>query len=218
MMPIPYTYPQEMPHHLTSKGQGAPQQDGMPRHDLPCRWTNGLGILHYLHPEGKWQAMSVLGSPWPQWGHLLWSPQDSHCGRSCSEFAHSCFFTKLDAHMDTGQSSWTRTPACLWLSTVPLEDTISCNFPLAWSVPKTSSRRKWIRSLKNAKDVLELQMTSPSMAALRQNMMLCTTSHADCLQIKLGVQLTENTHGGPSHQFFLAASTMPMVSIQTWER
>ena len=59
--------------------------------------------------------------------------------------------------MDTGQSSSTRTPACLQLSTVPSEDTISCNFPLAWSVPKTSSRRRWIRSLKNAKDALELQ-------------------------------------------------------------
>ena len=55
-----------MPHHLTSKGQGAPQQDGMPRHDDPCRRTNRLGILHYLHPEGKGQAMSVLGSLLPQ--------------------------------------------------------------------------------------------------------------------------------------------------------
>ena len=76
------TCPQEMPHCLMSKGQGAPQQDGMPRHDHPCRWTNRLGILHYLHPEGKWQAMSVPGSPWPQWGHLPWSSQDTHHGGS----------------------------------------------------------------------------------------------------------------------------------------
>ena len=48
------TCPQEMPHCLMSKGQGAPWQDGMPRHDHLCRWTNGLGILHYLGPEGKW--------------------------------------------------------------------------------------------------------------------------------------------------------------------
>ena len=46
------TCPQEMPHCLTSKGQRASQQDGMPRCDHPCRWTNGLGILHYLCPEG----------------------------------------------------------------------------------------------------------------------------------------------------------------------
>ena len=73
--------------------------------------------------------------------------------------------------MDTGQLSLTRTTACSWLSTAPLEDTISCDFPLALSVPKTSSRRKWIRSLKNTPDVLESQMISPYMAALRQNMM-----------------------------------------------
>ena len=73
--------------------------------------------------------------------------------------------------MDTGQSSSTRTPACLQLSTVLLEDTISCDFPLAWSVPKTSSRKRWIRSLKSAKDVLELQMTSLYMAVPRWNMM-----------------------------------------------
>ena len=53
------------------------------------------------------------------------------------EFVHSCYFTKL---------SLTRSPTCLWHSTVPLEDTISCDFPLAWSVPKTSSRRRWTRS------------------------------------------------------------------------
>ena len=67
------TCPQEMPHHLTSKGQRAPRQDGMPRCDHLCRQTNGLGILNYLHPESQWQAMPVLGSPWPQRGHLPWS-------------------------------------------------------------------------------------------------------------------------------------------------
>ena len=55
--------------------------------------------------------------------------------------------------MDTGQSYSTRTPACLRLSTAISEDTISCNFPLTWSVPKTSSRKRWIRSSKSAKDV-----------------------------------------------------------------
>ena len=78
------TCPQEMPHHLISKGQGAPWWDGMSRHDHPSRWTNGLGILHYLCPEGNWWATSVLGSPWPQWGNLPQSSQDVHCGGSCS--------------------------------------------------------------------------------------------------------------------------------------
>ena len=78
------TCPQDMPHHLMSEGQGAPQQDGMHRHDHQCRWTNGLGILNYLHPEGKWWAMSVPGSLWLQWGHLPWSSQNANCGGSCS--------------------------------------------------------------------------------------------------------------------------------------
>ena len=56
--------------------------------------------------------------------------------------------------MDTGQFSSTRSPSCSQLSTVLLEDTVSCNFPLAWSVPKTSSRRRWIRSSRSAKDAL----------------------------------------------------------------
>ena len=103
--------------------------------------------------------------------------------------------------MDTGQSSLTRSPVCSQLSTVPLEDTVFCDFPLAWSVPKTSSRRRWIRSSKSAKDALESQMTSPSTAALRQNMMpTCKTS------CKLPANMTwclihKNTHEGSSHQF-----------------
>ena len=73
--------------------------------------------------------------------------------------------------MDTGQLSLTRTPACSLLSTVPSVDTISCHFLLVWSVPKTSSRKRWIRSSKNAKDVSELQTTSLCMATLRWNIM-----------------------------------------------
>ena len=63
MMFIHDTCPQEMPHCLVPIVQGTPQQDGMPGSDHLCRQAHGLGILHYLHSEGKWQAMSVLGSP-----------------------------------------------------------------------------------------------------------------------------------------------------------
>ena len=69
-----------MPHCLVPKGQGTPQQDGTPGSYHLCRQADGLGILHYLHSEGKWQAMPVLGSLWPQQGHLLRSSQDAHCG------------------------------------------------------------------------------------------------------------------------------------------
>ena len=58
------------------------------------------------------------------------------------EFMHSCFFTKLDACHGYWSIVSTRTPACLQHSTVPLEDTISCDLPLTSSVPKTSSRRR----------------------------------------------------------------------------
>ena len=87
------------------------------------------------------------------------------------KFAHSHLFTKLDACHGYWSIVLTRTPACSLPSTALLVDTASCDFPLVWSVLKTSSRKRWIRSLKNAKDVSELQMTSQYMGALRQNMM-----------------------------------------------
>ena len=74
-----------MPYCLLPEGQGTPQQDRMPGPYHPCRWANGLGILHYLCSEGKWQATSVLGSPWPYWGHLPRSSQDAYCRGSCSQ-------------------------------------------------------------------------------------------------------------------------------------
>ena len=51
-----------------------------PRLTNPTDWVSSIT----LYPEGKWQATSVLGSPWPQQGHLPWPSQDAHCGGSCS--------------------------------------------------------------------------------------------------------------------------------------
>ena len=73
--------PRKCPITLPPK---TPRQDGMPRCDHPWGWTNRLGILDYLCPEGKWWATSVPGSPQPQRGHPPWSSQDTNCGRSCS--------------------------------------------------------------------------------------------------------------------------------------
>ena len=176
--------PRRCPIALHPKVKEHLNKMGMPRCDNPCRWTNGLGILHYLHPEGKWWASSVPGSPWPQWGHLPWSSQDTHHGGSCSWVCHTptSSLSWMPA-MDTGQSYSTRTPACLWPSTAPLEDTISCDFPLAWSVPKTSSRKRWIQILEECQGcVLESQMTSSYTATLRQNMMppLQNLMHITC--------------------------------------
>ena len=65
----------------------------MPGSDHLSRWAHGLGILHYLHSEGKWQATPVLGSPWHHWGHPPRSSQDVHCGGS-----HSWIHTLLLLH------------------------------------------------------------------------------------------------------------------------
>ena len=58
------------------------------------------------------------------------------------EFVHSCYFTKLDAHYGYWSIVLDQESSLL----TPLEDTISCVFPLALSVLKTSSRRRWTRS------------------------------------------------------------------------
>ena len=66
--------------------------------------------------------------------------------------------------MDTGQSILDQDSSLLTDLQQPFWKIpcFLCNSPLAWSVPKTSSRRRWIRSLKNDRDVSELQTTSPS--------------------------------------------------------
>ena len=120
--------------------------------------------------------------------------------------------------MDTGQLSSTRTPACLRLSTFLSEDTISCDFPLDWSVPKTSSRRRWIRSLKNAKDISDLQMTSPSMVTQRQNTMPAYEISCRLLTNMIWCSIHKKCMWRLKPSVSSAASMMPMVSTQTQER
>ena len=60
--------------------------------DEPTDWVSS--ITYVQKANGK---LPVLGSPWPQRGHLPRSSQDTNCGGS-HELAHSCYFTKLDAH------------------------------------------------------------------------------------------------------------------------
>ena len=132
------------------------QQTGYP--PLPTSRRQMVSYVYAWIPVTSMRPSDVIITRHPLWRKSL---------MSLHTLASSLSWTPT---MDTGQLSLTRTPACSLLSTAPLEDTVSCNFPLAWSVPKTSSRKRWIRSSKNAKDVLELQMTSPYMAAPRQNM------------------------------------------------
>ena len=103
--------------------------------------------------------------------------------------------------MDNSQLSLTRTPTCLWLSTVlwkilfpatslwpglfsrhlPEEDGSD-----PWRMPRMYQNHRWHHC-----------------PCLHQGRTWClpTRSHADCPQIWLGVQSTENTHEGSNHQF-----------------
>ena len=63
--------------------------------DEPMDWVSSI----YLHPKGKWWAMSMLGSLWPQRGHLaMIITRCQPVEEVAHKFAHSHFFTKLDAH------------------------------------------------------------------------------------------------------------------------
>ena len=54
---------------------------GMITHvDKPIDWVSSITHVQ----KGKWQAMAVLGSPWPQQGHLPRSSQDTNCRGSHS--------------------------------------------------------------------------------------------------------------------------------------
>ena len=196
------TCPQEIPHHLMSEGQGTSRQDGMSRHDHPCRWTNGLGILHYLCSEGKWQAMSVLGSPWPQWGHLPQSSQDAHYGGSCSQVCAlsllhqvGCLPWILVNHPWPGLQLAYNFQQSLQKIPFPVTSLLPGLFPRhlpeedgsdPWRMPRMYWNCRWHHCL-----------------WLHQGRTWCPPmiSHADCLQIQLGVQSTENTCKGSSHQF-----------------
>ena len=189
--------PQEMPHHLVPKGQGTPWQDAMPGSDHLSRWANGLDILHYLHSEGKWKAMPVLGFPWPQWGHLLRSSQDAHCGGSCSWVCALSILCQVGClSWILVNCPWPGVQVCLWHLKAHLEDNTFCNFPLALSVPKTSSRRRWIRSWKSAKDAWNHRQHHHPWLHWGGTWCPPTKPHTDHLQIWFGVQSTKNTCEG----------------------
>ena len=87
-----------MPHHLAPKGQGTPQQDGMPGVitcvDKPTDWVSSITYVQKANGE-----LCLCLDP-----HDLNETicQDHHktppVEEVAHEFAHSCFFTKLDFH------------------------------------------------------------------------------------------------------------------------
>ena len=99
-----------------------------------------LGVITHVDEPKDWVSSITYIQKANGKLHLCLDPHDLNEAILCDhhktptveevahEFAHSRFFTKLDAHMDTGQLYSTRTPPCLWPSTALLEDTISCDF------------------------------------------------------------------------------------------
>ena len=103
--------------------------------------------------------------------------------------------------MDTGQSSSTRTPACWLLSTAPSVDTTSCNFPLVWSAPKTSSRKDGLDPWRMPRMYRNCRWHHHTWPHQGRTWCPPMRSHANCPQIRLGIQPTEDAHKGPSCQF-----------------
>ena len=79
-----HTHTQKMSSCIMSQGQGAPGEDGSPGSNHPHRPAHRLGIINYLHTEGKWWALPMSRSAWPQQSNLQQSPQDAYCRRSCT--------------------------------------------------------------------------------------------------------------------------------------
>ena len=83
--------------------------------DVSTDWVSS--ITYIQKANGK--LYLCLESPWHQWGHPLRSSQDAHCGGSHSPVCTLSLLHQVGCPpMDTGQLSSTRSPACLWLSTV----------------------------------------------------------------------------------------------------
>ena len=89
-----------MPNCIMSQGQGAPGKNGGPGSSHPCRPVHRLGIINYLCTKGKWWALLMSRSAWPQQSNLPWSSQDTYCRRSHRQI---CKFTLLH---QAGCTSW----------------------------------------------------------------------------------------------------------------
>ena len=117
------------------------------------------------------------------------------------EFAHSCFFTKLDAAMDTGQLSSTRTPACSLPSTAPFSRYCFLQLPLWFGLFQDILQEKMDQILKEMPKMYQnCRWHHHTWPHRGRTWCLPMRSYASCPQIWLGVQPTEDTHKSPSCQ------------------
>ena len=194
--PPHHTCPQEMPHCLMSKGQGAPWQNGMHGGDHPFRPAHRLGVINHLCFEGKWWAMSVFRSLWSQWGHLPWSPQDTHCGGSCPWICTLPLLYKVGCPpWILINHPWSRIQPTLQKIPFPASSLWPCLFPRYLPEedgphPRRVQRMHWNHRSHHHPWSHQSGTWCPSMEC-----------HVCCPQVWVSVQPTENTYKGTSCQF-----------------
>ena len=196
-----HTGTQVMPNCITSQGQGASDKNGSPGSNHPCRPAHWLGIIDYLCTKGKWWALLMSRSAWPQQSNLLWLPQDAYCRRSCTQI-HK--FTLLHQAWCMSwilvNSPWWRIkplnylqqplwevplPAsCLWSGLftrhLPEEDE-----PVPWRVPWMYQNHQWHHCTWSYWGRTQCPSAEP---------------HVSSPQVWSCVQSTENACKGPSHK------------------
>ena len=190
-----------MPHHLTSKGQGAPWQNGMHDSNYPRRWAHRLDIINHLCPENKWWATSVFRSPWPQWGHLLQS-QDAHCGGSCP------WICTLPLLHKVGHPPWILVD-CSWSGIQPTHNfqqpLQKMLFPAFYLWPCLFSRHFPKVDGPDPGRVPRMQWNQRwhhcPWSYQSRTQCLSMEPHVCCLQVQVSVQPIKNTCKGPSCQF-----------------
>ena len=157
--------------------------------------------------------MSVLESLWPQWGHLPWSPQNAQCGGSCSQVCTLLLLHYvrhppwlLVNHPWPGLQLVYNFQQSLWKISFP----VTSLWPgLLWRHhPEEDGSHPW-RIPRMYWNCRQHHCPWPHRG---RTWCLPVISHADCLQIQLGVQTTEDTHEGPSHQLQVNASHVGLGS------
>ena len=149
---------------ITSQGQGTPGKNGGPGSNHPCRPSHRLGIIDYLHTKGKWWALLMSRSAWPQQSNLPQSSWDAYCRRSCTQI---CKFTLLHQAQCTSwilvNSPWWRIKPPNYLQQPLWEVLLPVSSLWSGLFTRHLLEEDGTSSSKSALDVLELLMTSPYM-------------------------------------------------------
>ena len=146
----------------------------------------GLGILQL--PTSRRPMVSYICAWIPMTSTRPSAKIITRCPLWRKLLTSSCTLTSSPSWMptmDTGQLSLTRTPACFWLSTAPSEDTISCDFPLASSAPKTSYKEDGSDPWRMPRMYQNCRCHHHPWPYWGRTWCLPTRSHVDCPQIWL---------------------------------